>query len=221
MSQMMRYEFRLFDGRKGGTCKINGHQFTDGICHLNLTVTNAAALMRVLGYYGAYAKGTPEYDAALAKEQEEEARGANEVHEGSKRRGAAKVQGNVQPNGSGPSEAPADAGEGATGSEARDSGADSSGSGHGHAGVPKFEEAATRPEPSEPPSVADDAVAAAIRKLDPENDDHWVQTGARKGKPKLSAVEEAYGRAGLTIQDLESALPGWTRDKAMEDALAA
>jgi hypothetical protein len=63
-------------------------------------------------------------------------------------------------------------------------------------------------------------IAAAVRKLDPDVDSHWVLTGAHKGKPKLQAIEDAYGKAGLTRQDIEAAMPGYDRDAASEAALA-
>lgn len=218
MSQIMRYTFRLFGPRKGKTVTINGHKFVNGEYAAVIGPHNAANLIRVLSYYAAYAKGTPEYDAALAKEQEEEANGADEVHEGSVEGSAAEVHGDGGPDGSGPAEVPADDGEGAAEDAAPGTGSDSDGDGHEGSGVRKFEDG-SGDEPREPASVGSEAVKEAVLKLDPENDDHWVNTGAHKGKPKLAAVEEAYGKAGLTRDDLEAALPGWTRDNALEKAL--
>ncbi len=71
-----------------------------------------------------------------------------------------------------------------------------------------------------PLSEVAEAVKIAILKLDPEVDQHWVMTGAHKGKPKLQAVEDAYGKAGLTRSDIEAAVPGYTRDAALDAALA-
>lgn len=68
------------------------------------------------------------------------------------------------------------------------------------------------------PSKKNEDVKAALLKLDPLDDSHWVQTGAAKGLPKLNAVEEACGRANLTRQDIEAAaVPGFNRDVCMRD----
>ncbi|MCK5641931.1 MAG: hypothetical protein KAJ19_14100, partial [Gammaproteobacteria bacterium] len=94
------------------------------------------------------------------------------------------------------------------------------GNGHEHSGIPKFpEDADYRAE--EPASSVNTDILAAVRKLDPEVDSHWVVTGAHKGKPKLQAVEDAYGKAGLTRQDVEAAAPGYNRDAAFDAAIAA
>src|SRR3546814_14187350 len=85
MSQIMQYSFRLFGPRKGRTVAINGHKFVDGVYRAVVSPHNAANLMKVLSYYGAYAKGTPEYDAALAKEENH---GADEVPSGAEQGGA-------------------------------------------------------------------------------------------------------------------------------------
>lgn len=60
-------------------------------------------------------------------------------------------------------------------------------------------------------------LAAAIRVLDPENDEFWTV----EGLPKLSAIEEAYGCAGLTREDVDAAVPEWDRDAALTAALNA
>lgn len=213
--QTMQYEFRLFGGRKDRTGTINGHKFVNGICRKVVAPVQAVPLMKVLAFYGAFAKGTPEYDTALAKE---------EGH-GSKVPGAAgsgspvEIRSDSGPDGAESKEASADERSGAADSPSDGAGSVSTGDGHGHAGVPKFEERASIPVPAEPASVGNDNVAAAVRKLDPNNDDHWVKHGAAKGLPKLNAVEEAYGKAGLTRQDLEAAMPGWNRQKAIEAAI--
>ena len=217
--QNMQYTFRLFGGRAGKSGMINGHNFVNGMYRKIVAPVQAATLCRVLGFYGAYAQGTPEYDAALAKE--EAANGGSKVHAEAGQGKAAEVRSGSGPDGTQPEEASADDGTGADDSDAGGPGSDSAGSGHGHAGVPKFEEAASLPQPGEPASVGSDEVKAAMLKLDPENDEHWVKHGSAKGLPKLNAVEEAYGKAGLGRQDLEAAMPGWNREKAIGAALDA
>jgi hypothetical protein len=216
---IMRFEFRLFGPRKGQTMVLNGHQFVDGICILTQASDNMGTAARVFSFYGAYARGTQEYDAALAAEEAEN--GAVEVDPPSVEGPDPAVPASAGPDGAGPSEGAADASIADVGSGGTDpSSAGTSGDGHEHAGVPQFpEDADYRAE--EPPSTVDVDIKAAVMKLDPEIDGHWVMTGAHKGKPKLQAVEDAYGKAGLTRQDIEAATPGWNRDAALEAALAA
>jgi hypothetical protein len=215
----MRYAFRLFGPRKDQTVVINGHHFVNGRYDAIVGSDAAGTLMSVLSYYGAYAHGTPEYIEAMAKE--EASNGGSDVSASAGNRKAESVSDEIRPNGA---ESPNEAtvvSAGDVGSETGGSGIDPSGDGHGYAGIPKFEEAASIPKPIEPSSIGDETLRAAVLKLDPENDTHWVMTGAHKGFPKLSAVEDAFGRAGVTRQDIEAAIPHWSRDKAVEVALEA
>ena len=221
MSQVMQYEFRLFGPRKGQTVTINGHPFVNGRVVLVQASQNMEACMKVLSFYGAYARGTPPYDEALAKEEAEEAKhGASEVLTETVKGPDAPVPTSVRPDGAGFAKETAVDGSGSDHTEGADgSSGDTHGDGHGHAGIPKFPEDKDR-RVIEPPSEVNETVKIAVLKLDPEVDQHWVMTGAHKGKPKLQAVEDAYGKAGLTRQDIEAAAPGWTRDHALETALA-
>ena len=219
MSGVMQFEFRLFGPRKGQTVSINGHPFVNGICTLVQSSDNMGTAARVFSFYRAYMRGTPDYDAAMAAE-EAEANGAGEASEASLEGADQPVPAGVQSDGGGPA-------EGATNASSDDAGSsgtnptsiDPNGNGHEHAGVPKFPEDANY-RAGEPSSEVNTNVANAVRKLDPDVDGHWVMTGAHKGKPKLQAVEDAYGKAGLTRQDIEAAMPSYNRGAASEAALA-
>lgn len=218
MSRLMQYEFRLFGPRKGQTIKINGHQFVNGRATLVNSSDNIASCVRVLSYYGAHMRGTQAYDEALAKEEAEN--GTSEADATAEQGPDTAVRSQPGPDGAGPASEAADVSEGdADASGAGGASGGANGDGHEHAGVPKFPEDKDHRD-TEPASEVNEAIAAAMRKLDPTVDEHWVATGAHKGKPKLSAVEDALGKAGLTRQDIEAAIPGWTRDKAVEAALA-
>lgn len=219
MSQAMQYSFRLFGPRKGQSITINGHPFTNGIYNAVVGADAASTLMSVLSYYGAFAHGTPKYYEAL--EKEEAANGASDVSASTGSGAAEPLPDGVRPIGAGPSAQEAVAGNGHVDSETGGAGADPSGDGHGHTRIPKFEEAASRPEPNEPASVGNETLRKAVMQLNPEIDTHWVMTGAHKGMPKLSAVEDAYGRAGVTRQDIEAAIPNWNRERAVETVLEA
>ncbi len=219
MSGIMQYEFHLFGPRKGHSVTINGHPFRDGVAHLAYSSEAMGSCMKVLAAYGAYARGTKEYNDAL--EAEEATNGTREVPAASDGRTDESVRDGVQQDGTGPSRTPADAWVGGGDSQRPDGESSSaSGDGHGHAGIPKFPEDKDF-RPSEPSSSVNEGIKAAVMKLDPEVDDHWVLTGAHKGMPKLNAVEEAYGRANLGRQDVEAAAPGWSRDVAFEAAVSA
>lgn len=215
MSQVLRYDFRLFGPRAGKTIVVNGHNFINGECRIVQQKDNMLACARVLSRYGAYHRGSAEYDRLLAEERK--ANGEHDVPSEADERPGEEVRGEVRPAGEEPAASSADDGDGAaptSGGTGAGADGDSAGDGHEHAGVPKFPEDADR-RYEEPASEVNEAVKAAVLKLDPNNDAHWVRTGSAAGKPKLSAVEEAYGRAGLTRQDIEASMPGWSRDKAL------
>lgn len=58
------------------------------------------------------------------------------------------------------------------------------------------------------------AIKAAILKLDPYRTSQWVPTGFRAGQPKLSAVQKICGFPIFEYDEINAALPGWTREKA-------
>lgn len=53
-------------------------------------------------------------------------------------------------------------------------------------------------------------LAAALKRLDPANDEHWTADG----KPKMTAVEALLGRADVTRAQVDAALPGFNREAA-------
>lgn len=56
----------------------------------------------------------------------------------------------------------------------------------------------------------------AVLSLDPVQDSHWT----REGKPAMTAVGQLYGSTGITRAEVEAVAPGWTREKAKENANA-
>lgn len=214
MTQALQYTFRLFGPNKGKTMKINGHQFIDGEAKLIGAPQNMGNVLKVLGYYGAFAMGTSEYEAASKMEQE--ADGASEVQENPESGPSDQDVSDVQPDGGEPSSEASDVGSGDASNSGGDERVRTEGNGHKDTRVPDFSEAHNLKEPEEPKGSVDITLAAAVSKLDPEADSHWTAAGL----PKLSAVEESLGRAGVTRKDVEAAMPGWNRDVAMERAVA-
>ncbi len=219
MSGIMRYEFHLFGPRKGQTLSINGHRFVNGVAHLAYSSEAMGSCIKVLSAYGAFARGTHEYNEAV--EAEEAANGISDILEASNGGQNDAVRSGVRPSGQKPRSSSAKDWAGGNNSQRTDGpDSDPSGDGHEHAGIPKFPEDKDF-QPTEPSSSVNEGIKIAVMKLDPEVDNHWVMTGAHKGLPKLNAVEEAYGRANLNRQDVEAATPGYNRDAAFEAALSA
>lgn len=211
MSQVMQYTFRIFGPNKGKSIRLGNHQFMDGICRLNGAPEHMGHVQRVLSYYGAFAMGTDEYAAALKAEEGDSADGAGRAEEGTEPGPAAAVSGEVQSEGGEPApQADEDRGGYADGPEGG-SGVRAEGRGREDAGVPQFEDPSSVKAPESPKGEANMALAAAVMKLDPENDEHWTKAGL----PALAAVESAFGRAGVTRKDVEAAKPGWSREAAL------
>lgn len=220
---VMKFNFRLFGGRKGQTVSINGHPFINGHCSLIQSAENAGNCARVLSFYGAYHEGSDEYKVALAAElaEEEKANGSGKTDKEAKQHSSEKVRSEAGQTGARSSkEGPTDL-SGTDSSTGGGAGESTAGDGHEHTRVPEFTTEQNKPKPTEPETVVDESIKAAVMKLDPEVEDHWVKTGPMRGKPKCGSVEEALGRAGVTREDVEAAVPGWDRDRALEAALAA
>ena len=165
----MQYEFRLFGPRKGQTITINGHPFVNGLAMVIQSSENMGSCMRVLSFYGAFARGNADYNAALELEEAEEAakNGTNEAGPPTLERIDASVRSAVRPDGPGlADEAPA-VSDGSVGTDRPgSSGGDPDRDRHEHAGIPKFPEDADY-RLTEPASEVNLDVKAAIQKLDP------------------------------------------------------
>lgn len=71
-------------------------------------------------------------------------------------------------------------------------------------------------ENKDPDPVLNEKLMEAIKKLSPENDDHWTQAGW----PDMKALEIFYGASDITRAQVTAAAPGYNRKKATEDAAA-
>lgn len=208
MTQALRYQFELFGPLKGKTKSINGHRFVDGKCDIICDSGSAGHLLRYMSFYNAFARGTPEYNNAVDEEN-----GTDSVSKSGQRDSAAQVQSEFPEVEQQVGETHADSSEGTIEAESGQAGERPGGNGHTDSGVPTFEEFTNRTEPAEPTSVANDSIRSAVLKLDPENDEHWTTMGL----PRVDAVEEAYGKAGVTRGDIKAAFPqGWDRDAAIK-----
>lgn len=73
---------------------------------------------------------------------------------------------------------------------------------------PKLDEVTQKEDPTDP--VANNKLLEAVKKLDPENDEHWTKIG----KPAVEAVEKFYGSTDIARKDIEGAAPGYDREAA-------
>lgn len=168
------------------------YEFTEG----SLTVTgpqpDVENLSRYLERcYQAFPDPSPELDAAVAAihgegdaaQTQQDAPGPDGVQPG----------GSDDPAGGASDPAPEPAGEAADGG--------------GHDDAPGGD---AEPGPAAEGDGHEGPVAAALKRLDPENDEHWTADG----KPKMSALEALMGRADITRAQVDAAVPGFNREKA-------
>jgi hypothetical protein len=207
----MIFTVELFGPLKGANKTINGHEFIDGVHVMREDPANAAFALKYFSYYNGFAKGTTEYEVAKLEELKN---GADNIHTQTQEGKADSVRSDIQSNGTGPAEKTADNGNGYASDEAGDTGVHSNGNGYSDSGIPKFEEAADIRSPVEPQSEINIELQRALQKLNPDDNSHWVSTGEQAGKPKLSVVEQVYGKKGITRSDIEDALPGYSREEA-------
>lgn len=186
----------------GANKVINGHVFRDGVCYLEGDPTQLGGAIKYLATYQAYPEGSPE----LAVEPEEPDHGTEAASDpgADEPNGEEDPQGENEPRGDEQPEDPTFSfGDGD--SEPGQAGVRSEGDGH--------EGSQVDPDP-ELEVGNGDKLRDAILSLDPEDDSHWTAGG----KPKMDAVAAAYGSEGLVRADVNSAVPGWDRDRAREQA---
>lgn len=105
-----------------------------------------------------------------------------------------QVPSGVRPVGSGPAKGAAPVSGQSAGDTTGPAGSLSGGDGHQHSGDDGAAEFSGR-------------LRKAVESLDAENDEHWTADG----RPRVDAVEKAYGKAGVTRADVERVAPGLTR----------
>lgn len=221
-SQVRRHVLVLTGPYAGKSGTFNGYKFEGGKCVLLGTDAGVAGAKRYFARtYRAYPEGSPELAEAQAADEarKEAANGKREAHPAQHDPASGSSDGDVRPDGSGPSPAQADDGAGDGDASEGAPGSVPGGDGHGDAGLPPQEPQPKQQDDSQQGTViSDPKLLKAVDSLDPENDDHWTQAGL----PKLTAVEEAYGEA-VTRQMVKNVAPDLDRDvakaKASEDAL--
>lgn len=125
--------------------------------------------------------------------------GTSQVDQDDQHRGPDPVSSDVQPEGQGPTALSPDERAGTDEDRSASEGSVPGGDGHSDAGY-------------DGSTANQDRIREAVNTLDATNDEHWTADG----RPRMDAVERAFGSAGITRADVEAAVPGYTRDTAAE-----
>jgi len=186
----------LTGGRAGQTCVLGGYQFVNGITLVMGDSDNISGLVKYMGRsFKAFEDGSAElaYYQKLDKEREN---GTGQVHAGAQRGGHQEVQPGVRQGGTGPSTVSADDSGGADDAAQGSAGPVPGGAGHSHPGNdgPRRQQ----------------AVLAAIKRLEHTNVEHWTTDGL----PRVDAVATLLGDPNVTRGLIEKSAPGFDRAAA-------
>lgn len=186
----------------GQTITINGSTFVKGELPLKGDLKSMDGLIRYMATYNAFLAGSDELAEAQERDRmnKEIANGADTILDG-EGTDAGGAPANDADTGSA-------SGAGATGTPV-----DGAGSGTEGDGVSGGCEGDAAPQTSDPQVLK---IIDALKSLNPDVTDHWTDGGL----PRVAAVEAGSGVVGVTRKDIEAALPGWNRDKAIDAALA-
>jgi hypothetical protein len=219
MVDLQRVELVLVGPYAGKTITLNGHRYVGGIARIDVRAEQIELLLRSAARsYNAYPAGSE----ALAQAQERSrgnGRAGTDEAKGSEDRRLQPALGEVRLRPEHPAaQVPdvhgrgddADSRSAVWDSANRDRYADTRIPRQAHHGEHAEHHSAAGPE-------VNLKLLASVRSLDHDNDELWTA----EGLPKLSAVEEAYGSAGLTREDVETVAPAWSREKASAAALDA
>jgi hypothetical protein len=192
LKKEMTMKFILTGHLAGRTMEINTFKYVDGVLDWPGPVDKMGGLIAYMATFNAYPLGSDEYNAAI-KRDKENANGSGKVLSGQER-GAA---GGLSANGTSPS---ASEGDGAVKSSANGQGSGALGGG--------AETGRVAPQSDDPKTLK---VLDALKALSPDVNENWTE----EGLPSVSAVENASGVPGVLRKDIDSALPGWNRVKAL------
>lgn len=184
----------------GKTMKINHVDFVNGEAVVKGDIAKLGGLISYLATFNAFLVGSDELAAAQQRDRinKGETNGTDTILDGQ----AGEVPSGAPANESGSGTG---SGQGATGTEANGTGSGSEGDGvqGGSQGQAKAEQT---------PDANVLKIIDALKSLDPTNDDHWTDAGL----PLVGVVATASGVVNVTRKDISAALPGWTREVAMD-----
>ena len=181
----------------GKTITLNGYKFENGELDVGSDLTKIDNIVRYFASYNAFLAGSPELAEAQERDRinKESNHGASEILDGQN----GSQPGGVSANKPGTGET----GSGGTsGSETNTPGRVSAGGGDQEGRV------ASELSTDDPKMLM---IIDALKALDPTSDEHWTDAGL----PRVDAVAEGSKVADVTRSDIEKAIPGWTRQAAL------
>jgi len=201
MSQHIKVRVILIGFYAGKTIKLNKFEFFNGQLDLVGPAPDVAMDLQFLeNNYQAYPVGHPKLSAPTAAAQfnQENGDGFSNLQTNQESDKQSPVSGDSESNGAGTEAGGAapDGGE-STGAQTGQTG-----------GVPTGD--GQSPELNE-------RLLKAVKGLDPENDTHWTAAG----QPAIQALQGLYGSTGFTRADVEGVAPGFNREAAKADVVAA
>jgi len=212
MAAPKTYKLILTGWYTGKNAKLNGYDFINGACTLIGTSEGIQGAVTYFGKtYQAFLEGSDELAVAQARDAANKA-GNNGKRDLSEGPGDGVVQGEVQPDGRGPTETPAEIDSGDDDVEGGDTVDIPAGDGHEDTGVPGPQESGPHGGQTDTLSGSDHKLQQVIYSLDADEDDHWTALGL----PKMAVIELAMGSTGFTRKDIERCAPGYDRDAARE-----
>ena len=186
----------------GKTMKINHIDFVKGEADVKGELAKMGGVIAYLATYNAFPVGSDELTAAQKRDRTNKGgtNGTDPILDGQAGESPSGVPTDISDPGTG-------SGQGATG--ASTDGAGSGSEGDGVSGGREGDEG--KPEVPSDPIVL--KIIDGIRSLDPSNDEHWTDAGL----PRVDMVATASGVVNVTRKDIASAIPGWSREMAMND----
>lgn len=207
----MTVRFVLTGRNHGKSMKISGYEFIRGELNAPGTIKDKEGMINVFSFNNAFIFGSPEYQAAIARDQE----AGIGAYAGKKGVANGSLQVLSQLVGTTDNPAPTPAAPAVT----VPNGSGDAGTAGGNTGVSPTGAGSTPGQlpPAQPtvPSLTVDGVGLdakiqlAARQLDPTKDDQWTDQGI----PKVQAFEDLMGgNTGVTRADINRVAPGITRD---------
>ena len=187
----------LTGARAGKTCVLGRQfRFVEGVMPVHGDEVQVEKISRYIGRcYKAFPEGSEELAHYQRLDGKEMGDGASQVRAGSQPGAAAEVQPHVQSSGGGSAEVPT--GDGITAGDATAGPAGSVPGGDGHP------DAGNNADAQEQNRL----LKVAVESLDRNNDEHWTA----EGRPRIDAVETAYGKPGVSRAMVEKVAPGYVR----------
>jgi len=196
MEKAMRVQTTfIFVGPRGGqTRQVGNFSFVSGVCTVTHNTGEEANLSKWFKDYGAYRLGSPDCAAAIERFG---------VPANVPQAQAAVI---ARPGSAVASDSRSDlAGKHSGAADGQGHDPASSGS------APRAADWSGQERPTTPLSLRE-----AVERLDPNDDSVWTTAGL----PRVDVIQARSNHNALTRREVERASPGWTRDKAREQAMA-